>query len=188
MKTLYCDGVFDLFHRGHLEHLKKVKNYFKNEETKLIVGIIDDNTCSEYKRKPIFDENKRQAILDSCKYVDETIITDMLIMTNDFLSENNITHVFHAFGDSNDEEKQSLFFKIPKDMGIFIPIEYNKGISTTEIIESNDWANIWEKKGAINTQDAYLLNGWEETEFKPEILIKNIEKNLNMNKNDRLLI
>ena len=108
----------------------------------------------------------------------------MLIMTNDFLSENNITHVCL---DSNDEEKQNLFFKIPKDMGIFIPIEYNKGISTTEIIESNDWANIWEKKGAINTQDAYLLNGWEETEFKPEILIKNIEKNMNMNENDRLL-
>tara|TARA_Y100000589_G_C27152767_1_gene629615 strand:- start:315 stop:1310 length:996 start_codon:yes stop_codon:yes gene_type:complete len=187
MKTLYCDGVFDLFHKGHLEHLKKVKNYFKNEETKLVVGIIDDKTCFEYKRKPIFDQDKRKAILDSCKYVDETIITDMLIMTTDFISENRITHVFHAFGDSKDEEKQDLFFKIPKDMGIFIPIEYNKGISTTEIIESNDWANIWEKKGAINTQDAYLLNGWEETEFKPEILIKNIEKNMNMNENDRLL-
>ena len=48
MKTLYCDGVFDLFHRGHLEHLKKVKNYFKNEETKLIVAIIDDKTCTDY--------------------------------------------------------------------------------------------------------------------------------------------
>ena len=187
MKTLYCDGVFDLFHKGHLLHLKQIKNYFKDTKTKLIVGVIDDKTCAEYKRKPIFTENQRKEILDSCKFVDETIITDMLIITEDFLLNNNIAYVFHAFNDDKDKEKQNLFFKIPKEMGIFIPIEYNKGISTSKIIESADWNNIWEMKGKINSQDSYLLNGWEETEFKPDILIKNIEKILNMNKNDRLL-
>ena len=62
MKILYCDGVFDLFHKGHLTHLKKVKNYFGNEKTKLIVGIVDDKTCLEYKRKPIFSERKRKRL------------------------------------------------------------------------------------------------------------------------------
>ena len=25
---LFCDGIFDLFHSGHLKHLKKIKDYF----------------------------------------------------------------------------------------------------------------------------------------------------------------
>jgi|UniRef100_A0A6C0ED98 cytidyltransferase-like protein len=40
-KIIYIDGVFDLFHRGHLESLKKAKNFFNEpDNTYLIVGVV----------------------------------------------------------------------------------------------------------------------------------------------------
>ena len=57
MKRIYIDGIFDLFHRGHLESLKQAKNIDK--DIYLIVGIIDDETASGYKRKPIINQFDR---------------------------------------------------------------------------------------------------------------------------------
>ena len=39
MKNVYCDGVFDLLHKGHLIHFKKIHEIF-NEPINLIVGVI----------------------------------------------------------------------------------------------------------------------------------------------------
>jgi cytidyltransferase-like protein len=45
---IYCDGIFDLFHKGHLEHFKKIHQYFK-VPIHLIVGIISDKVAINYK-------------------------------------------------------------------------------------------------------------------------------------------
>ena len=55
--TLFSDGIFDLFHYGHLNYLKKIKEYF-NIEVYLIIGIINDELSMSYKRQPIFSENQ----------------------------------------------------------------------------------------------------------------------------------
>ena len=59
---IYCDGIFDLFHKGHLEHFKKIHQYFE-VPIHLIVGIISDKIAINYKRKPVFNENKRLKII-----------------------------------------------------------------------------------------------------------------------------
>jgi cytidyltransferase-like protein len=68
---MLIDGVFDLFHKGHINHLKKIKTIYPS--SKLIVGILSDKETIKYKRKPIMNENYRKSLVDSCKYVDETV-------------------------------------------------------------------------------------------------------------------
>ena len=48
---IYIDGIFDLFHFGHIELFKKCKNLFP--KVILIVGVIGDKIATLYKRKPI---------------------------------------------------------------------------------------------------------------------------------------
>ena len=92
MLNIYCDGVFDLFHKGHLLHLKKIKELF-DEKIFLIVGVIDDQTSIRYKRKPIFNKNQRKEILNSCIYVDKVIVTNMLHMTKQFIVQSKNRNV-----------------------------------------------------------------------------------------------
>ena len=80
-KTVYLDGVFDLFHRGHLESLIKSKNIFNDpENTILIIGIVGDKDATIYKRKPIINEEDRKEIISSIKYVDKVICPCPLIV------------------------------------------------------------------------------------------------------------
>ena len=69
-KIGYTTGVFDMFHIGHLNLLKRAKlncDY-------LVVGITTDEFCSEYKGKtPIIPFHERKEIIKSLKYVDEVV-------------------------------------------------------------------------------------------------------------------
>ena len=64
-KRVYIDGVFDLFHRGHLESLRKAKEFFSGP-VELIVGVISDLSATSYKRQPIYNEEDRYMIIKSC--------------------------------------------------------------------------------------------------------------------------
>ena len=64
---VYVDGVFDLFHRGHVESLKMIKNRYDNCE--LFVGVISDIDATYYKRLPIIDEEDRYEVIKSLRYV-----------------------------------------------------------------------------------------------------------------------
>lgn len=60
-KIIYIDGVFDLFHRVHLESLIKAKNCLDEpENTYLLVGVVGDEEATGYKRKPIISEEDRR--------------------------------------------------------------------------------------------------------------------------------
>ena len=75
MKKVYVDGVFDLFHRGHLESLRKAKNALNDpENTLLIVGVVSDEDCKSYKRTPMINEEDRVEIVKNIKFVDEVQI------------------------------------------------------------------------------------------------------------------
>ena len=132
MKRVYIDGVFDLFHIGHLESLKKAKNVLENVE--LIVGVVSDKDCESYKRKPIINEDERIEIIKSLKIVDEVIFPCPLVVTMEFIKENKIDLVVHGFSSDTDREKQKEFFKEIQENGYFKEIEYYSKISTTDII------------------------------------------------------
>ena len=134
MKRIYIDGIFDLFHRGHLESLKQAKNIDK--DIYLIVGIIDDETASGYKRKPIINQFDRAEIIKNIKIVDEIIESAPLVITREFIEENNIHLVVHGFANDNDWEKQQDFFKYLIENNKFKKINYYDKISTTDIINN----------------------------------------------------
>lgn len=188
MLTVFCDGVFDLFHYGHLNHLKQIKNNFK-EPIHLIVGIIDDKTATIYKRKPIFNENMRKEIILSCKYVDSVILMNNLNIHENFIKEYNIDYVVHAFSNKEDMSKQEEFYKIPIQLNKFIILDYTKTVSTTNILNNSmlDWTDIWEKKGSLQTDDLYVLNGYEETNFDPKLHIERVINLININMNDSIV-
>lgn len=70
MKTLYCYLVADLFHIGHLKHLKRAKK----EGNYVIAGILTDKATQEKKDKPLISYKERAAIIQAIKYVDKVVV------------------------------------------------------------------------------------------------------------------
>lgn len=69
-KLGYTTGVFDLFHIGHLNILKKAKEYCEE----LVVGVSTDELVLSYKNKvPVIPYEERVEIVSSIKYVDKVV-------------------------------------------------------------------------------------------------------------------
>lgn len=132
MKTVYVDGVFDLFHAGHIKFLKQAKQLGDY----LIVGIISDEDVETYKRKPIITLSNRVPILENCSLVDKVIPASPLKITEDFLRIHNIDVVVHG-----DDSKQEEFFKVPIDLNKMEYVKYTPNISTTDIIKKIKTSN-----------------------------------------------
>lgn len=71
-KVALVIGVFDLFHRGHLELLRRAMSF----GDKLIVVVNGDEFTSGYKRRPIFSEEDRLEIVKSIKGVDVAVLSN----------------------------------------------------------------------------------------------------------------
>lgn len=87
-KRAYIDGVWDLFHIGHLKLFKKIKKKFGY----LIVGVHSDKLATKSKRKPVIPHKDRVEIIKSIKYVDE-VIENIPFLTLSIINEHNIEAV-----------------------------------------------------------------------------------------------
>jgi len=84
-KRAYIDGVWDLFHIGHLKLFKKIKKKFGY----LIVGVHSDKLATKSKRKPIIPHKDRAEIIKSIKHVDE-VIENVPFLTLNLINKHNI--------------------------------------------------------------------------------------------------
>lgn len=128
---VYADGVFDLFHLGHMRQLEQAKKAFPN--TYLLVGIPNDVETHKRKGLTVLDDKERAETLRHCKWVDEVIEDAPWIVTPAFLEEHNIDYVAHddepyASADTDD------IYKPCKEAGKFLVTQRTEGISTTYII------------------------------------------------------
>lgn len=130
----YAGGTFDLFHPGHVEFLKQCKRRCD----KLVVSVNTDAFARRYKRPTILTTYQRIKMVDSCRYVDETVLNsgDEDSRLSITLARANV--IFH--GDDWDREglmkQMNLTEEWLKQRNVTLElVPYTKGVSTTEIIE-----------------------------------------------------
>jgi cytidyltransferase-like protein len=126
---VYCDGIFDLYHSGHVRHFKLIKERYPN--CHLTVGIVGDINASGYKRVPIYKQEDRYILVSSCKYVDDIVKDCPMTVTQQFMDQRAIDLVVHAFKDDEDFKKQELYYKNIN----FEQLPYYGETSTTDILQ-----------------------------------------------------
>ncbi len=73
-KIVLASGVFDLLHYGHVYYLTNAKKA-GGENAKLVVIIARDATVERLKgTKPVISEDRRRALVESLKVVDEAVL------------------------------------------------------------------------------------------------------------------
>lgn len=127
----YTDGVYDLFHTGHLNMIETAKSQCEH----LIVGVHGDDVVEGYKhRRPIINEDGRRRIIESVVGVDEAVITRFRDKMK--LWEKYHFDVIFIGDDWKGTERWNKFEKELGKIGVdVVYVPYTKGISTTEIRE-----------------------------------------------------
>lgn len=130
-KIGYTTGVFDMFHIGHLNILKKAKEYCDY----LIVGVTVDELVKEYKQKtPIVPYEERKAIVEAIKFVDE-VVPQVSMDKLDAWERLHFDALFHG----SDWKNSELYNKIIEQFKTLnvdvIFISHTPGISSTQLAE-----------------------------------------------------
>mgnify|MGYP004549715057 FL=1 len=135
-KVGYTTGVFDMFHIGHLNILKRAKAMCDY----LIVGVSTDEVVQEYKhKKPVIPFEDRLAIVEAIKYVDKAIPQT----TMDKMVAYKELH-FDALFHGSDWKDSTMYDEIEKSFSaigvdvVFLP--HTDGISSTLIRDKSDKA------------------------------------------------
>lgn len=134
MINIYVIGVFDLFHTGHVELLKRAKAL----GDRLIVAINSDRIVESYKRKPYISERDRLVVVEACRYVDEAFVIDTFD-NKEAIVKNNINIIVHGSdwageGYMKQIRVDQVFLDNHGVSMVFLP--YTQGISTSQILES----------------------------------------------------
>lgn len=67
----YTSGVFDMFHVGHLNLLRRARNYCRH----LVVGVASDEYTERLKGRPaVVPCDERLEIISALKIVDEVVV------------------------------------------------------------------------------------------------------------------
>lgn len=127
----YTSGVFDLFHVGHVNILRRAKELCDF----LIVGVTTDEVVEQYKgKKPIINFNDRKTIVESCKYADKVVAQSSMNKMDawHYLHFNVMFHGKEWKGTELYNTYEQELGKVGVDI---IYLEPTKGISTTKLIE-----------------------------------------------------
>ncbi|PHH59006.1 hypothetical protein CDD81_3951 [Ophiocordyceps australis] len=128
---VYADGVFDLFHLGHMRQLEQAKKAFP--DTTLVVGVTGDDETHKRKGLTVLSAKERAETVRHCKWVDEVIEDCPWIVTPEFLEANRLDYVAHDDLPYGADEGDDIYQPI-KAAGKFLVTQRTEGVSTTGII------------------------------------------------------
>ncbi|KAL9001148.1 MAG: hypothetical protein Q9169_000331 [Polycauliona sp. 2 TL-2023] len=128
---IYADGVFDLFHLGHMRQLEQAKNAFPNVH--LLVGVTGDSETHKRKGLTVLTGAERTETVRHCKWVDEVIPNCPWVVSPEFLEEHKIDYVAHDDLPYGADEGDDIYSPIKKS-GKFLVTQRTEGVSTTGII------------------------------------------------------
>ncbi len=129
-KVGYTTGVYDMFHIGHLNILRRAKEQCEY----LIVGVSTDENVQKYKNKtPVIPFEQRKAIVEAIRYVDEVVPQENM---DKFEAWERIH--FDAIFHGDDWKGSNMYNEIEEKLNkvgcemVFLP--HTDGISSTEIV------------------------------------------------------
>lgn len=128
-KIGYTTGVFDMFHIGHLNILRRAKEQCEY----LVVGVSTDENVRSYKHKnPVISYEQRKAIVEAIRYVDKVVPQENM---DKFAAweRYHFDVIFHGDdwkGSAMYDEIERKLKSVGCDM-VFLP--HTDGVSTTEI-------------------------------------------------------
>lgn len=127
----YTTGVFDMFHIGHLNILKRAKKQCDY----LIVGVTTDELCYSRKNKyPIFNQDERLEIVSAIKFVDKAIFQEDMNKIN-VVKEYGVDKVFVGSDWQGTPSWNDYEIEFKKLGCSVIYLEHTNGISSTILRE-----------------------------------------------------
>lgn len=130
----YTQGVYDMFHVGHL----RLINHAKEQCNYLIVGVNSDELVQSYKNKlPVIPQDERAEIVRNIKAVDECVIVSTLDKA-EILQDFRFDAVFigddwkgHPRWEQTEEELKQYHVDV-----VYLP--HTDGISSTQLRPSRE--------------------------------------------------
>lgn len=129
-KTVYVGMSADLVHPGHLNIIKKAREYGE-----VIIGLLTDEAIASYKRLPYMTYEQRKEVVESIKGVSRVIAQRTLDYVPN-LMELKPDYVVH--GDDwkegvQKETRQRVIDALARWNGKLIEVPYTRGISSTQL-------------------------------------------------------
>ncbi|KAL9126944.1 MAG: hypothetical protein Q9217_004084 [Psora testacea] len=163
---IYADGVFDLFHLGHMRQLEQAKNAFT--EVYLLVGVTGDAETHKRKGLTVLTGAERAETVRHCKWVDEVIPNCPWIVTTEFLEKHKIDYVAHDDLPYGADEGDDIYAPIKKQ-GRFLVTQRTEGVSTTGIITNLD--------RIVRDYEKYIARQFKRGTSRQELNVSWLKKN-----------
>ena len=133
-KVGYTQGVYDMFHIGHLNLLNNARDLCEH----LIVGVNSDELVTQYKHKlPVIPEEERRLIVANIKAVDACEIVDTLDKV-----ENYKRFHYDAVFIGDDWKGNARWTQTEKDLAPYgvdvVYLPHTQGICSTELRKVED--------------------------------------------------
>lgn len=130
-KIGYTTGVYDMFHIGHLNILKKAKEQCDY----LIVGVSTDELVQNYKHKtPVIPFEERIEIVKAIRYVDQ-VVPQTSMDKYDAWNKLHFDVIFHGDDWKNSSMYNEMEKKLSSEGVEFVYFPYTKGVSSTMLKE-----------------------------------------------------